>query len=92
MQLRYKTGELVEPRRIESPADMSEEFADIKKSALSGLMTFVITSLLYALAAWFLIRLMNDNDVITWRLSWTEVSSAVLTLQFIRVWDKTFMR
>lgn len=76
--------------------ELPEEFAQMtnqaKSQILSGLMNFVFSSLLYSAGLYFAARLLQDADVISWRLSWTQCTSLVLGFNFIRVWDRAFMR
>lgn len=71
---------------------MEEKPSTTSSTLLSGFATFILSTLLYALAAWYVARTLNDNDVISWKLSWTAASSMAFTLQFVRVWDRAFMR
>ena len=71
---------------------MEKETQKTSSTFLGGFATFVISTLLYAFAAWYIARTLNDNGVISWKLSWTGSSSMVALLQFVRVWDRVFMR
>lgn len=69
-----------------------QEGAEHRNRFFQGVLNFLVTSLLYALAAWWFSRVFQDIGVISWKLSWTQSTSIVTAFNFIRVWDRAFMR
>lgn len=76
--------------------ELPDEFAQMTQQAksqiLSGLMNFVFSSLLYSLGLYLAVRLLQGADIISWKLSWVQCTSLVLGFNFLRVWDRAFMR
>lgn len=73
-----------------------EEFLKLqeraKKQILSGLVNFLVSSLVYALALYLAARLFESVGAISWKLSWVNCTSLILGFNFVRVWDRAFMR
>lgn len=69
-----------------------EETAKTKKLIRDGVVNFLISSLLYSLGLFLAIRMLKSGDVISWELQWTQCTALVTGFNFIRIWDRTFMR
>jgi hypothetical protein len=73
-----------------------EEFRKFQEQAkqqiLSGFLNFVFSSLVYSLALYLAVRLFWSIDAISWKLSWVNCTSLILGFNFLRVWDRAFMR
>jgi len=69
-----------------------EEGAEHRNKLFQGLLNFLVTSLLYALGAWWFSRVFQEIGIISWKLTWTQSTSFVLAFNFVRVWDRAFMR
>lgn len=69
-----------------------EEAENTKKTIRDGVLNFVVSSLLYALGLFLLIKILKSGDVITWELRWIECTGIMTGFNFIRLWDRTFFR
>lgn len=76
----------------ELPNEFAQMTQQAKSQILSGLMNFVFSSLLYSLGLYLAVRLLQGAEIISWKLSWVQCTSLVLGFNFLRVWDRAFMR
>jgi hypothetical protein len=76
----------------ELPEEFVEMAGNAKDQILNGLMNFVVTSLVYSLGLFLVTRVLASADVISWQFSWIQCTSLVLGFNFVRLWDRAFMR
>lgn len=69
-----------------------EEVRKGRRAVLDGILSFLLSSLLYSTFAWFILRTLEQNDVVSFKFNWVEIAVLVYSAQFVRVWDRTFMR
>lgn len=79
-------------RHPEVPEELWQEGRDAGRSFLNGVLNFLISSLLYAAALWFWTKTLHDADVISWRFTWIQSTGIANSFNFIRIWDRAFMR
>ena len=69
-----------------------EELRKGRRALLDGFLNFLLSSLLYSTFSWFILRTLEQNDVVSFRFNWVEIAGVVCAAQFVRIWDRTFMR
>lgn len=69
-----------------------EEVRRGRRAALDGILNFLFSSLLYSTFSWFILRTLEQNDVVSFKFNWVEIAGVVYAAQFVRIWDRTFMR
>lgn len=69
-----------------------EEVRKGRRAILDGILNFLLSSLLYSTFSWFILRTLEQNDVVSFKFKWIEIAGVVYAAQFVRVWDRTFMR
>ena len=69
-----------------------EELKKCRRALLDGFLNFLFSSLLYSTFAWFLLRTLEQNNVVSFKFTWFEITGVVYAAQFVRIWDRTFMR
>lgn len=57
-----------------------------------GLLNFLVTSLIYALGLWYFSGVFQEVGIISWKLTWIQSTSVITAFNFLRVWDRAFMR
>lgn len=63
-----------------------------KSTLLQGLINFLFSTLVYSLFIWFVSRTLEQGNVVSWKLQWTQCTALVASFNFVRIWDRTFMR
>jgi len=71
---------------------MWKEGAEYRGRLLQGLLNFLVTCLVYALGLWYFSGIFQEIGIISWKLTWVQSTSLIATINFIRVWDRAFMR
>lgn len=69
-----------------------EEVRKGRRAIFDGILNFLLSSLLYSTFSWFILRTLEQNDVVSFKFKWIEIAGVVYAAQFVRVWDRTFMR
>lgn len=69
-----------------------EEVRKGRRALLDGILNFLFSSLLYSTFSWFILRTLEQNNVVSFKFTWTEIAALVYFAQFVRIWDRTFMR
>jgi len=68
------------------------ENANTKKLIRDGFVNFVISSLLYSLGLFLAAKMLKTQNVITWDLRWIQCTALMTGINFLRIWDRTYMR
>ncbi len=63
-----------------------------RRALLDGFVNFLVSSLLYTIFAWYLLRVLERNDVVSFKFTWIEIAGLVYATQFVRIWDRAVMR
>jgi len=69
-----------------------EELRKGRRALLDGFLNFLLSSMLYSTFSWFILRTLERNDVVSFKFNWVEIAGVVYAAQFVRIWDRTFMR
>lgn len=69
-----------------------EELRKGRRALFDGFLNFLLSSMLYSTFSWFILRTLERNDVVSFKFNWVEIAGVVYAAQFVRIWDRTFMR
>jgi len=61
-------------------------------SPASGVLTFVFSCLLYNLALWGVVQILNNAGAIGWELRWVESGALTLIVMAWRLWDRVLFQ
>lgn len=57
-----------------------------------GVLVFILSCLVYNLALWGVVQLLNNAGVIGWELRWVEAGPITIIVMLWRVWDRALFR
>lgn len=73
-------------------AEYEEEKRQIRRKVWEGWLNYLVSSLIYSTFVWFFLRELNKVDAISFQLSWSKSAALTFSCQFVRMWDRAFMR
>lgn len=59
---------------------------------ISGVASFLVTSVVYSAVLYYVISVLNDSEIISGEIKWTPLCLSVSALNFLRVWDRALFK
>lgn len=59
---------------------------------ITGLASFLVTSVLYSAVVYYVISILNNSEIINGKVEWTPLCISVTLINFVRVWDRAFFK
>lgn len=63
-----------------------------KPQPASGVLVFVVSCLLYNLAFWEVVQILNNAGAIGWELRWSETGILTMIVMGWRLWDRVLFQ
>jgi len=73
-------------------AEYEEEMRKGRRKMWENWVNYLVSSLVYSTFIWFFLRELNKVDAISFQFSWPKAAALTFAFQFVRVWDRAFMR
>jgi hypothetical protein len=84
-----KEERLLPPPDISDDADEAEALSKFMVLVmLGGILGVLLSSALYATAAYSVITILESADALSWNLSWFQCFFISIIVQFVRTWDR----
>lgn len=72
--------------------DFEEMGGNTRQFFITGIASFLITTIVYSGILYYLISVLNDSGIISGEIAWTPLCISVTLLNFMRLWDRAFLR